>query len=570
VHVTLTTFKVLIVAFGSVVILRGSAAGAEEPADLVFRGGRIYTVDAQRSWASAVAIRDGRIRVVGNDADVADLVGANTRVIDLDGRMLLPGFHDSHVHLMDGGIWSQRCQLGGLAWPEQVLGALRICVAQLGAGAWLYGIGIAPTAFADRGPARELLDEITGERPALVRDRSGDLVWANSRALLLAGISADTPNPRYGQIERNPDTGSPTGTLRGEAASPVYRQLPEPDIAHYLEGLDRAGARANRLGITAIIEASISPRMLEAYVEAERNDTLRLRVLATQRLNPAQGVAQLDEIFQRASELDDERLSARAAKLFLDGGITQGTAALIEPYVGTPTNRGRLNWEPAALAAVVTRLDAAGFQVHMHAIGDRAIRAGLDALATAASLNGPIGRRHQIAHLELPDPADIARLARQGVTADIQALWAQPDEDTRNAIPMLGQRRAVRLLPFASLFAAGARVVGGSDWPSESLNPLYAIQIAMTRQPIDGSAPTWIPEQRVTLADMLAAYTIDGAWIAGQEQVTGSIEPGKAADLIVLERDLFAVEPMELHKVRVLLTLLDGSAVYCADGFPCP
>jgi len=566
----MTSSRSLVAAIAALLCWPAGGACAAEPADLVLRAARVYTVDAQRSWASAVAIEDGRVRYVGDDAAVASLIGPETRVLDLAGRMVLPGFHDSHVHLMVGGTWTQRCQLAGLAWPEEVIAALGSCIAHLAAGEWLYAMDLAPAAFAGRGPTRELLDAIAAERPAVVRDRSGKMMWANSRVLTLAGITAGTPDSGYGTIERDPATGEPSGTLRGDAAARVYPLIPEPDVAHYLDGLRRASTEAHRLGITAIIEASVSPRMLETYVEAERIGVLELRVLTTQRVDASGEAAQLDALIARANDVTSPHLSARGAKLFLDGGSVQGTAALFEPYAGNPTNRGQLNWRSADLESVVSRLDAAGLQVHLHAVGDRAIRQGLDALAAAAERNGPRDRRHQMAHLVLPDPADIARLARLGVTADIQAIWAQPDADTRGAIPLLGPERAGQLLPFASLFAAGVRVVGGSDWPSISLSPLDAIQVGVTRQSIDGSAPAWIPEQRVALADMLAAYTINGAWLAGQDQLTGSIETGKAADLVVLDRDLFAVAPLELHEVRVLLTLLDGKVVYCAEDFPCP
>ena len=306
------------------------------------------------------------------------------------------------------------------------------------------------------------------------------------------------------------------------------------------------------------------------YRAADRAGELTLRVTAAQRIDARRGAEGVAELAARRDRVRGKRLRADAAKIFLDGDLEHHTAALLAPYADRPGHGGELHLAPERLDALVARLDAEGFQVHMHASGDRAIRAGLDAIERAIAANGPSDRRHQIAHVELPDPADVPRFRRLGVAADLQLLWAHADRSSTEILaPALGAERHRRLRPVASILASGAVVVAGSDWPSPTMNPLEAIQIAITRRPLDGAGPAFAPEERANLADLLAAYTIAGAWIAREETTRGSIEAGKAADLVVLDRNLFEVEPAALGGVRVLWTLLDGESVHCdAERFP--
>ena len=545
-----------------IVLVAAGGVEADPAADLALEGGAVYTLDPGRPWAQAVAISQGRIVYVGDTKGLAAHVGPETRRIDLHGRMLLPGFHDSHIHLLAGGTRNDRCQLRGLAWPDAVLAALRSCAARLAEGQWLYGTDLDESVFAGRGPTRQWLDAIAGERPALVRDESGRLFWVNSAVLGTAGIDPDTPEPPNGVIERDAITGEPTGVLRDAAVEPVWRLIPEPGPEQYRAALQRASAAANAVGITSIIDARVTPTMLDAYRRADAAGELSVRVLASQPIAPKDGRGRIDELISAASSLHGNRLSAGSAKIFVDGEFGQHTAALEASYQDRPGDRGTLRIEPAWLSETIRRLDAAGLQVHLHVMGDRAIRLALDAIEGAIQANGPRRRRHQLAHVALPGQENLARMAALGVVADFQMLWAQPDQEMRGAIGPLGEDRARELLPIRSAFESGVTVVGGSDWPSESIDPLAAIQVALTRRPLAGGGTAWIPEQRASLAEMLAAYTLNGARLAGREQLTGSIETGKAADLVVLERNLFEVDPMNLQQVRVLLTLLDGVPVY--------
>lgn len=535
---------------------------------MVFRGGAIYTVDAARSWASAVAIENGRIVAVGTDAQIAAHIGRGTRVIELNGRMMLPGFHDSHMHPLSGGLRLVRCRLNDAKSKKALHVAIRTCAAAA-SDTWLVGGGWDPDVIPAQTLDRATLDRLVPDRPAYFATYDGFSAWVNSRALAVAGITASTPDPDGGTIERDPVTGEPSGVLHRAATSLVRRHIPPPGDALYREGLRRSLAMANRFGITSVIDASASPELLVQYQNAERDGELTVRVLASQRVDAQGGIEQAQEMLARSERFEGKRLRANAAKIFVDGDFTTRSAALLAPHVDDGS-RGRMRISSDALAAIVTRLDAVGFQVHMHVIGDRAVRAGLDAIARAHRVNGRLAQRHQLAHLTLIDPADIPRFRRLGVAANFQPMWAYADEIVTHTEALLGPERSRWLYPIASMVNSGAVVVAGSDWPSPSMNPLEAIQVAMTRRPLKGDGSAWLPQERITLPAILAAYTINGAWLKGEEANTGSIEVGKAADLIVLNRNLFDIDPMAVQHVKVLLTLLEGETVYRNPAFPLP
>jgi predicted amidohydrolase YtcJ len=536
---------------------------AEQERPLVLRGAAIYTLDRARPWANALVVRNGRIRYVGDDAGAMAFAGAGARAIVLDGRMVIPGLHDSHVHPMTGGMRLLRCRLGDAKTPEQIYAAVRACAAARPKDPWLLGGGWSPEAFSAGGPSRRTLDELVPDRPALLTTEDGYSAWANTRALAAAGIQLDGSGAQVGGIEREPETRAPSGILKDDAVVFVKRRAPPPTEAEFREALRRSTAMANRFGITSMVDASADEAVLDAYRAADRAGELTVRVVAAQRIDLRRGEEQIAEMRARRDRVRGTRFRADAAKLFLDGEIDRHTAALIEPYADAPAVRGDLFVEPAVLNRLVRRLDAEGFLIHMHAMGDRAVRAGLDAIEQAIRANGVRDRRHQLAHVGVAAPADIARFGRLGVTADFQPLWAQADDPaTRPAEAALGPLRSRWMFPIASIAAMGGRILASSDWPAPSMNPLDAIQVALTRQPLDGSKPPQQPQERVPLAAMLAAYTNDAAWAAREETIDGSLEVGKAADLVVLDRNLFEVEVSRLHEVRVLLTLLDGEPVY--------
>jgi predicted amidohydrolase YtcJ len=538
-------------------------------ADLILRNGAIYTMDAARSWAQAVVIKDGRVLYAGPDSEAAKLAGPSTKIIDLHGRMVLPGFHDSHTHLMEGGVGMSLCNLKDLKTPQDALAEIRKFAAAHPDRPWVTGAGWDLPVFPAGNPRKEQFDEVVNDRPAYMESADGHSGWANSKALVVAGVTKDTPDPPAGRIERDPATGEPTGTLRESARELVTKRIPAATPAENAAGLKRAVELANSLGIISVQEADSSDEVLAAYRALDDAGQLTSRVVTALRTDAQKGEEQVAGLVERRARFTGKRVRATAVKIFADGVIESGTAALLEPYLNRGGSRGELNFEPERLTRLVTRLDREGFQVHIHAIGDRAIRVSLDAHEAAQKANGRRDARHHIAHLELIEPEDIPRFRDLGIIANFQPLWAFADPYIKDlTLPVLGPARSRWLYPIGSVARTGAMMAAGSDWPVTSMNPIEAIQVAVTRRgPTEPEGPAWIPEEKVDLATMLAAYTINGAYLNREEKETGSIEPGKAADLIVLDRDLFKVAPEKIHEAKVVLTLLEGREVFRASTF---
>ena len=538
-------------------------------ADLVLKNGAIYTSDAARSWASAVAIKGGKIVYVGSDSGVEQYVSRTTRVIDLQGKMLLPGFADSHVHPVSSGRQLTECVLTNKNTVAALLDTIKQCKANLNGKRWLTGSGWELPIFPNANPSKDLLDEIASDNPVFLEAADGHSAWVNSKALAIAGITKDTKDPERGRIERDKN-GEPSGTLREAAVSLVTRHIPAPTLNENVEGLRRALKLANSFGITALYEANASLEELRAYKTLETRGELTARVLAANHINPDKAESQIPELLKLKALYNTPRLNANAAKLFADGVIESHTAFLLEPYLTQSGNRGPANYTQEKLTRLVAAFDRAGLQIHIHAIGDGAVRMALDAFESAQTSNGRNDSRHTIAHLELISPSDIPRFAKLGVVANFQPLWAYADSYITDLTePVLGPERSRWLYPIGSVIKTGAVVVGGSDWSVSSLNPLEAIQVAVTRYGLnDAKRISWIPEERADLAAMIAAYTINGAYLAHREKLTGSIEVGKDADLIALSANLFTTPVESIHKVKVLLTLLEGKEVFRDPSFP--
>lgn len=537
-------------------------------ADTVFRGGGVYTVDAARSWAEAVAVREGRIVYVGTDAGLAPWIGPQTRSIDLKGKMLLPGFHDSHVHLVGGGIELDECNLNGLATMDEVLAAVRQFAKQHPAKKWIRGGGW-PLTLSGGNPHKDLLDEIVPDRPVILDAFDGHSSWVNSKALQIAGITKETRDPKRGRIERDPKTGEPTGTLRESAARLVINKTPPYTHEEFVTGLRRGLENANRFGITSVQEARVTDQHLNAFAELDKSGELTVRTVAALGFEPGKAMSQLSQFVEWRAKYQSKRLRATAVKIFQDGVIESRTAALLQPYLGGE-ERGWLNHEPEVLKPLAAELDRLGFQIHIHAIGDRGIQSSFDALEFARDRNGRRDSRHHIAHIQLFDPPDITRFRQLGVVANFQPYWMQADPYIVDmTLPVLGPERSRWLYPIRSVAKTGAVIACGSDWSVSSMNPLDAIQVAVTRRGIkEPPGPAWIPEEAVDLPLLLAGYTINGAYVNFEESETGSIEVGKAADLIVLDRNLFEIPSHEIHLAKVLLTLLEGKDVFHAPDFP--
>jgi predicted amidohydrolase YtcJ len=560
---------------GSLLCLTLAAAGprpAPAPADLVFTHGAVYTVDPARSWAEAVAVSGGRIVFVGTDSAARAWIGPKTKVTDLGGKMLLPAFHDSHVHPVTSGIEAGQCDLHGLETPGEVMAAVRRCAAAHPDRAWVLGGGWELPAFPNANPSKTLLDEAVPGRPAFLEAMDGHSAWANSKALALAGITKDTPDPPHGRIERDPATGEPSGTLREDAAELVGRLVPPYTARDYEDGLRLALRKANAFGLTSLQEADATPKILDAYQAFDRRGELTARVVASMHVDPDQGLAQVPKLVAERKKYGGGRLHPRGVKIFADGVLETRTAAVLQPYIGFGDDRGKANLDPALFDSLAIALDREGFQIHVHAIGDRAIRMALHAMEAARKANGPRDSRHHIAHLELVDPQDIPRFRRLSVIANFQPFWANGDTYlTEMTEPELGPARSRWLYPIASILHSGAVVAFGSDWNVSSMNPLDGIEVAMThRSPSAGPGPAWLPEETISLPEAIAAYTAGGAYLDFTEKETGTIEAGKAADLVVLDRNLFEIPASQIHEAKVLLTLLEGGEVYRAPGFAPP
>jgi len=536
-----------------------------EPADLVLINGGIYTVDAERRVAQAAAVRDGRFVLVGDNSEIETLVGPETRTIDLDGRWVLPGFHDAHVHPAMGGFALLGCDLEAEKSVEAIISKVTECAAESGGG-WLEGHAFDLSLFGQDGPNKALLDAIDTPRPIILWASDGHNAWASSKALERAGIGVETMDPALGVIERNPD-GTPSGTLRETAQELVRAVMPKSTPEAYAEALQTGVSHLNSFGITSFIDAWVGLEDYEAYMALEQQNALHARVVTCLTFGSS-FAKHVGEAFERVlaarKDYESERLNHDCIKLFLDGVLEGETAALLDPYVGVHSHRGELILGPEELDAAVIRFDAMGLQVHMHAIGDRAVRSGLDAVEAALKTNGIGDNRHHISHLQLIHVDDIERFGALNTTANFQAAWAYPDDWIMELnLPVLGAERVQGMYPIGSIEREEGRIVGGSDWNVSSANPLEAIELAVRRQDANAEeGPVLNEGERVSVATMIDAYTINAAWLMHQEDQTGSIEAGKRADIVVLDRNLLEIPATEINEVQVVMTLLGGEVIY--------
>jgi predicted amidohydrolase YtcJ len=534
-------------------------------ADAVFASGRIYTVDAERNWAEAVAIRDGRIIFVGSNADAQDYIGPGTSVTDLHGHMMLPGIQDVHIHPIEAGIEAAQCSLSGLNSIADYQQAVAACADANRESPWIVGSGWNFLVFgAGATPDRKTLDEVVADRPVYISSYDEHAGWANSRALQIAGITKDTPDPPGGQIIRDPATGEPTGALQEEARHLVKKFMPPVTAQEKVAALRSSVRILNAWGITGIQDASVEgEEELRVYKTLEVSGELSLRVVAAMSWYPNEGMEQLETLIALRQRYSSALIDASTVKIWQDGVMENYTAAMLEPYRIASGSRGEPLIDPQELKRIVTRLDAEGFQVEIHAIGDAAVRQSLDAMEQALTENGQRGNRHHIAHLQMIDPADIPRFGALGVIANFQPLWAFADEYVTDInIPSIGEERARWMYPIRSVRDAGGMIAFGSDWSVTTANPFPQMETAITRQSaIDDSYPVFNPEERLDLATAIDAFTINAAFVNKRESTTGSIEVGKFADLIVVDQNLFEIEARNISETRVLLTLFNGKVV---------
>lgn len=536
---------------------------ADRPAELALTGGPVSTMDG---WdAAAVAVRGGRVAALDPDR-VRALIGPSTAVVDLRGRRVLPGLHDAHAHPLFGGIERLRCDLADSPEAQECLRRVGEHARSVAHPQWILGGGWEMGLFPGGAPERRPLDAVTGRRPAYLLSRDHHSAWVNSAALELAGIDRGTPDPPDGRIERDRD-GSPSGTLHEGAAELVAAVLPTAGADEYRRGLLEGQRFLHAHGVTSWHDAILGTYLgyrdaLETYLDLDRRGLLTATVRGALWWRRERGLDQVEELAQRRSRARGERFRADAVKIMVDGICENLTAALRDPYLGDHGS-GLSFVDGHELAGAVRALDARGFPVHFHAVGDRAVHEALNAVEHARTANGPSGLPHQIAHVQLIDPAELPRFAQLGVTATIQAAWAVNDADmTELTTPLLGAERARRQYPFRSLRDAGAALAAGSDWPVSEADPLRAAHVAVNRSDPGSGQEPFVPEESLRLQDVVAAYTSGSARVNRLDDRIGALRVGMDADLVVLDRDPFSLPAREIGDTRVDLTFARGQLVH--------
>jgi len=553
-----------------VVIKGGSVAKKVAPqvpqfADVVYHTGRIYTVNPDQPRAQAVAIRNGKIEFVGSDDAVRAHIGPDTAVYDLHGRPMLPGFQDAHVHPLYAGLEALSCYLGETASIEHYRAIVSACAENIDDREWITGGGWSMAAFGPGARAgKDILDELAPDRPVYLTSQDGHTGWANSRALEIAGITNSTPNPIDGLIDRDPETGEAIGSLQEGAMRLVAAHIPPPTAEERLAALEYARDLMHSVGITSFQKAYASEADLQTYEQLDKMGKLNMRVVVALLWDAAGPGDQIETMKRLREHYTQGNLRATSIKIFVDGVIENYTAVMLEPYRIESGTRGTPMIDPGEMIDVVSDLAAEGFQVHFHALGDGAARHALDAIEEANTRHGNADLRHHLSHLQVIHPDDHARFAELGAVANFQPLWAYADEYVVDlTLPFISEETARWMYPIKSILDAGGRVAFGSDWSVSSVNPMPQIETAVTRVDADSHATDVLnPEQRITIEQAIEAFTLGSAYVNHQEDVTGSIETGKFADLVVLDQKLFEIEPAKISDTKVLLTLFGGKAVY--------
>ncbi|WP_179400997.1 amidohydrolase [Burkholderia guangdongensis] len=541
-----------------------------ESADLIITHADIRTMDSRQPRAEAVAIRDGRIVAVGSNEDVERLANAGTRRIDAQGRLLLPGLQDTHVHFqLSSADLYHNASLYDVATVDELLARIRAFAEQHPNKPWIRGVGFSPSIFGPDVLTKERLDSVTGGRPALIFATDYHNGWANSAAFEIAGVKPGSPDPENGSYVRLPD-GSPKGWLVEDAIWAMNRVAPGYTSDEYLEAMRHYSKEFNRRGITGVLDAMVNRNYMQNYQASYERGDLTVRVRATSKIFAHKPLdEQVAELIDLRRTYHGDRVSLHSAKFFLDGVLENGTAALIEPRADTGGN-AELMFTQAQIDEYFAAFDREKFQIHVHTIGDGAVRAAVDGIEHAMRQNGKWDSRHQLAHLQVVNPADIPRFRSLGILANFQTLWAQPHEEADAIMnAMLGPERACWAYPIGEFIRQGVTCMVSSDWGVTTYDPFQILQTAVTRQKLDAreTDPAHTPQHRIGIDDALRGYTINAAHAAWREDCTGSVSVGKYADLIVLDRNLYDISPYEIAGTQVLLTLLGGEEVHRDPGF---
>ena len=566
----------LVVGIVAATLIAGLIVGAQRddtdgPVDVIVHNAKVYTAGARGTMAEAVAIRSNQILRVGSEREVTRLRRPQTTMIDAKGAAVLPGFNDAHLHLITGGLSLERIDLAGAESLDEIQARIRTWATDHSDAPWVLGRGWYYQPFPGGLPTRQQLDAIVSDRPAQILSYDGHTSWVNTRALRLAGITKRTPNPPQGVIVKDPRTGEPTGVLKEAAMALVSRHVPTSTAADRASALRAAIVEAQRNGITSVQNASGDVVDFELLAEARRDGDLGLRVysaVSTTGVPSETAIAELDAVAKRYP--DDPLFKAGAIKIMLDGVIEAHTAAMLAPYADDDETTGSPTIEPNDFNRMVRLLDAGGWQVMTHAVGDRAVNMALTAYEHAVRSN-PLperGRRHRIEHIETVDATDLPRFGALGVVASMQPHLGTPSPSQIEVwFKNVGPERASRGWPYHSIAAGAGRLAFGSDWPGVPLNPLLGLHTAVTRTTPEGLPDGgWYPGEKLALKTAIDAYTSGAAWASFDEQRKGSLAAGMLADLVVLSEDIFEAPASRLASTRIAVTIFDGRIVYRRNG----
>ena len=539
-------------------------------ADVIISHGKVYTVNPAQPWAQAVAVKEGKIIAVGTDADILKLAGKTTNVIDARGQLVLPGFGDAHVHFMEGSMTLMGVKLDDAKTIPAIQKRVKEYAASHPGNGWIQGMGWSYDAFGEAAlPDKKYLDEVVNDRPVFLTCFDGHTTWANSKALQMAGIDRNTPDPENGKIVRDAQ-GKPTGALKESASGLVRKVIPEATREERLKALRAGLLEARSHGVTRIHSAGGDFEYSDLYDELRKNGELTARFYVSYFLDPPGLTPEIRSSLEKArSTYHDDWLSAGVVKTMLDGVVESHTAAMLTPYADNPATKGKTFWEPAQYQSTVTELDKSGYQIFTHAIGDYAVRLALDSYQSMSATNGTNDARPRIEHIETISAQDIPRFGKQGVIPSMQPLHAYPDGDTLKVwLKSAGTEREPGAFAWHSIAQAGGRLAFGSDWPVVTISPWPGIQTALTRQTSEGTpVGGFVPEQRITLEQAIEAYTLGVAYAGKREKSEGSIQDGKLADIIVVDQDLFAIDPHKIDQTKVMMTMVGGKVVYGAEGW---
>lgn len=550
-------------------------------ADKVFLNGKVYTMNERALWAEAVCLRGRKIVFVGSNEGAKKKIGNNTEIIDLEGKMMMPGFVDAHSHPAYLTINVYSADMKNCNSPEDCQRELKKILDKYPDREFIFGINFDHSIFDEKGPQKEMLDEVESEKPVIVYSADGHVLWLNSKALEYCGITEDTEEPYGGIFEKN-DDGKLTGILNGfPAVTYVTTRIPDFSAEEYAFGIKEYMDNAIKSGVTMCHDSCVNPdEFYEAYKVLDKNGLINMRFRLAPAIYPALDIpidAQLERVYRFHNDNYNDVVQSNTVKILLDGIFSTRTAAVEKAYNDAPGERGEIQWPADTLDYVCKEATKSGIQLEFHCIGDRAGRTAIEAVEKVCNKLGKGDYRSLLNHLQIINDDFPERMADKGMIAVVNPQWVEHDGFYRKAINNLGIERASRMHPVKSFTDAGVTVAIGSDVPVEHREkpaevyyaPLIAIQQGITRCAIDAdfhdSRNQVNPNEAVSLEEMLKIYTINGAYANYAEDITGSVEVGKYADLIVLEKNLFEVDPREIYKVRIMMTLFEGSEVYVSE-----